>query len=58
MKNKDIVYALYAMARKGIIENHQQRELLKQAANRIAEPDIKIKQLETELAEMEQMTIE
>lgn len=58
MKNKDIVYALHAMARKGIIENHQQRELLKQAANRIAEQEIKIRQLETELAELEQTTIE
>ena len=58
MRNADVIKALYAIAKKGVIENHQERELLKTAAKRIAEQDIEIQRLGTALTEATQTKIQ
>ena len=49
MKNRDMVNALHGLAKKGIIENHQERELLRSAANRITCLDAEIRDLRAKM---------
>lgn len=57
MKNRDMVNALHGLAKKGIIENSQERELLRSAATRIRCLDAEVRDLRRKLGEIMQVAI-
>lgn len=58
MKNADMAKALHGLAKKGIIENHQERDLLRSAANRITCLDAEIRDLRAKMETMNQLVFE
>ena len=57
MKSTDMVKALHGIARKGVIANHQERELIRSAATRITCLDAEVRDLRRKLDEMTQVAI-
>lgn len=55
MKSRDMVQALYGIAKKGVIANYQERELLKKAAARITDLETERRTLLSKLADAEQI---
>lgn len=53
MRSDDMVRALYGLAAHGLWVNHQERELVKSAAKRIAEQDLEIIALKDKLTAAE-----
>lgn len=57
MKNRDMVNALNGLAKKGLIENYQERELIRSAATRITCLAAEVRDLRRKLDEITQVAI-